>query len=139
MTSYQHSKYHQYLRHVSRASDQPASTLHVVKSTVLNPEVPPGLQGAPSDLARAAGGALGHGGGVRHVVSQVEEGSSADQVAVIEADGGGEDLGVAAQQGALPPALTLDPAAVNVAAAATNMMGRDVRQRQRTTGLVPLK
>lgn len=66
------------------------------------------------DLAGATGGALSHGGGVRHVVSQVEEGSSADQVAVVEADGGGEDLGVGAQQGALPPTLTLDPAAVNV-------------------------
>lgn len=44
----------------------------------------------------------------------MEEGSSADQVAVVEADRGSEDLCVGTQQGALPPALTLDPAAVNV-------------------------
>lgn len=65
-------------------------------------------------LARTAGGALGHSGGVRHVVSQVEVGSSADQVAVVEADRGGEDLCVGAQQRAVPPSLTLDPAAVDV-------------------------
>lgn len=65
-------------------------------------------------LAGAAGGALGHGGGVGHVVSKVEEGSSADQVAVVEADRGGQDLCIGAQQGALPPPLTLDPPTVHV-------------------------
>lgn len=65
-----------------------------------------------SDLPGPAGGALRHGGRVGHVVVQVEESPSADQVAVVEADG--EDLGDAAQQGALRPALTLDPAAENV-------------------------
>lgn len=65
-------------------------------------------------LAGPAGGALGHGGGVGHVVAQVEEGPSADQVAVVEAHRGGQDLCVGAQQGALPPPLTLDPPAVNV-------------------------
>lgn len=48
----------------------------------------------------------------------MEEGSSADQVAVVEAHGGGEDLSVAAQQGALPAALTLDPAAVDISTVA---------------------
>lgn len=67
-------------------------------------------------LAGAAGGALGHGGGVGHVVSKVEEGSSADQVAVVEADRGGQDLCISAQQGALPPPLTLDPPTVHVRA-----------------------
>lgn len=74
--------------------------------TVLSP------QEAQSDLAGAAGGALGHRGGVGHVVVQVEEGPSADQVAVVEADR--EDLSDAAQQGALCPALTLDPTTENV-------------------------
>lgn len=79
--------------------------------------VPPGLRGRSGPhLAGAAGGALGHGGGVRHVVPQVEEGSPADQVAVVEAHGGGEDLCVGAQQGALPPTPTLDTAAVRVTA-----------------------
>lgn len=64
-----------------------------------------------ASLAGAAGGALGNDGGVGYVVAQVEEGSSADQV---QADGGGEDLSVGAQQGAVSPALTLDPAAENV-------------------------
>lgn len=63
-------------------------------------------------LSGPAGGSLGHGGRVGHVVVQVEESPSADQVAVVEADG--EDLGDAAQQGALRAALTLDPAAENV-------------------------
>lgn len=57
---------------------------------------------------------MGHGGGVGHVVTKVEEGASADQVAVVEVDLGGEDLCVGAQQGAVPPTLTLDPTAVNV-------------------------
>lgn len=70
--------------------------------------------GGAAHLARAAGGSLGHSGRVGHVVSQVEVGSSADQVAVIE--GGGEDFCVGAQQGALPPSLTLNPATVNVPA-----------------------
>lgn len=60
----------------------------------------------------ATGGTLGDRGRVRDVVGQVEEGSSADQAGVVE--GGGEDLCVAAQQGALSPAPTLDPPTVNV-------------------------
>lgn len=44
----------------------------------------------------------------------MEEGASADQVAVVKVDPGGEDLRIGAQQGAVPPTLTLDPAAVNV-------------------------
>lgn len=70
------------------------------------------LQEAQSDLAGATGGALGHCGGVGHVVIQMEEGPSADQVAVVEADC--ENLSDAAQQGALCPALTLDPTTDNV-------------------------
>ncbi len=80
------------------------------------PLVPPGLQGELSDLARSAGGAWGHSGRVGHIVSQMEEGSSADQVAVVEMDLGGKDLCIGAQQGALPPSLTLDPATVNITA-----------------------
>lgn len=72
--------------------------------------------GGAADLASPTGGALGHGGRVRHVVAQVEEGSPAHLVAVVEGHVGGEDLGVGAQQGALPAALTLQPAAVHVAA-----------------------
>lgn len=74
-----------------------------------------------SDLAGPAGGALGHGGRVGHVVVQVEERPSADQVAVVEANG--QDLGDAAQQGALCPALTLDPAAQNVSEATRDTDG----------------
>jgi len=102
--------------------------MSLLNSSFLNPESPPGLWGALSDLAGATGGALGHGGGVGHVVVQVEEGPPADQVAVVEADGGGEDLRVAAQQGALPPPLTLDPSTVHVSA--TNMTGSDVRDQR---------
>lgn len=65
-----------------------------------------------SDLSGPTGGPLVHGGWIRHVVVQVEEGPPADQVAVVEADS--EDLGDAAQQRALCPALTLDPPAENV-------------------------
>lgn len=60
----------------------------------------------------ATGGTLGHRGRVRDVVSQVEEGPSADQAGVVE--GGGEDLGITAQQGALLSSPTLDPPAVNI-------------------------
>lgn len=42
----------------------------------------------------------------------MEEGSSADQAGVVE--GGGEDLCIGAQQGALPSSLTLDPPTANV-------------------------
>lgn len=46
----------------------------------------------------------------------MEEGSAADEVAEVEADGGGEDLCVGAQQGALTTPLTLDPPTVDVTA-----------------------
>lgn len=54
----------------------------------------------------------------------MEESPSADQVAVVEGHIGGEDLCVGAQQGALPPSLTLDPSTEDVAA-------RDRKTRQR--------
>lgn len=77
----------------------------------------------PPDLARPAGGALSHGGGVGHVVTQVEKGPSAHQLAVVEAHR--EDLCVGDQKGALCSALTLDPAAVHVSA----MTGSDVKNQ----------
>lgn len=48
----------------------------------------------------------------------MEEGSSAHLVVVVEGYIGGEDLSVGPQQGALSTALTLEPAAVHVAAGA---------------------
>lgn len=78
--------------------------------------VRPTENGGGGHLARAAGGALGHGGWVGHIVSQVEKGSSAHQVAEVEVNFCG-NLCVGAQQGALPPSLTLDPAAKNITAA----------------------
>lgn len=60
----------------------------------------------------------------------MEEGPSAGQVAVVEAHGSGEDLRVAAQQGALPAALTLDSAAVNVSVATASTAGMRCLVRQ---------
>ena len=62
----------------------------------------------------AAGGALGHAGGVGHVVPQVQVGAPADQVAVVELHLGGEDLRAAGQNRPLAASLALELTAQDV-------------------------
>lgn len=94
---------------------------HTHRLSRVPPPYPPAEGRA--DLAGSAGGALGNGGRVRHVVAQVEEGSPAHLVAVVEGHVGGKDLGIGAQQGALPAALTLESAAAHVAAGGQSVVG----------------
>lgn len=105
-------------RHVLTALLQTGLTnINTHKGHWLSRVSPPwGTVGGAADLARAAGGTLGHRGRVRHVVAQVKEGSATHLVVVVEGHVGGENLSVGPQQGSLSTALTLEPATVHVAA-----------------------